>query len=51
MTIALSHYSTKNVINSATATYFVDIHSTHLLKILAATDANKGHTTGNRRSE
>ena len=51
ITIVLLNYSTKNVLNSAPATYFVDVHSTHLLKILAATDANKGHTTGNRRRD
>ena len=51
ITIVLLNYSTKNVLSSAPATYFVDVHSTHLLKILAATDANKGHTTGNRRRD
>ena len=30
ITIVLLNYSTKNVLNSAPVTYFVDVHSTHL---------------------
>ena len=32
ITIALLNYFTKNIINRAIATYFIDIHSTNLLK-------------------
>lgn len=36
ITIALLNYYTKNVINSAIATYFVDIRSTHFLTFLGS---------------
>ena len=36
ITIAMLNYFTKNVINGAIATYFVDIHSTHLLKFFGS---------------
>ena len=46
--VALLNYFTKNVINSAIASYFVDVPSSNLLKFFGA---NKGHTTGNRQRE